>query len=152
MAGFGGEVRCTLCESAGGDEAFVPLRAHAGDAGADLRVTEDVYIRPFSTVNAKTGVALALGRGTAGLVFPRSGLSSKVGVTLANAGGLIDSGYRGEIGLLLHNLTDRMVTIRRGERVAQIVVVPYYSCSFDLVDSLDETERGEGGFGSTGTE
>lgn len=128
----------------------VPTYAHEGDAGMDFRITEAVELAAGETRIVPTGVRMAIPEGHVGLCFPRSGLSSKTGVTLANAVGVIDSTYRGEICAPLHNMTDHAVSLERGERVFQMIVMPYPHVTIDVVGSLDDTDRGEGGFGSSG--
>ncbi len=130
----------------------MPSYAHKGDAGLDLRVSERVIVPPHQTVMVGSGVAVAIPKAYAGLVMARSGISRDSGICLANGVGLIDSGYRGEVGLPLHNLTDVPVELFRGERVAQLVVVPVMDVECVLVDELPKSERGEQGFGSTGRE
>ena len=150
------------------DGAPLPAHAKPGDAGMDLTAREDVTLRPGETKMVGTGVAIELPEGYVGLVFPRSGLGSK-GVNLSNCVGVIDSGYRGEIKAPLHNnrpvvdwdapydawydvrLADKSssMTVERGERICQLVVVPFATCEC-VEGELSETERGEGGFGSTG--
>lgn len=129
----------------------VPCYAHAGDAGLDLRSAVDVCIDPGERALVPTGIAIALPQGFAGFVLPRSGLALKVGLGVANAPGLIDSAYRGEIKAILVNL-DPLTPIRisRGDKIAQLVVQRVESCELEVVDELDVTVRGEGGFGSTG--
>lgn len=132
-------------------ELPLPGYAHIGDAGLDLVAAEAVVLAPGDRVLVPTGIAIALPAGCAGLVVPRSGLALKHGLTVANAPGLIDSAYRGEIKVILVNL-DRSdsVTIARGDRIAQLVVQRVEHCALCEVDELDITVRGEGGFGSTG--
>ncbi len=132
--------------------ATPPSYALPGDAGADLTVTEDVELAPFQRVLVGTGVAVAIPEGYAGFVHPRSGLAARHGLSLVNAPGTIDAGYRGEIKVNLVNLDpERPVTLRRGERVAQLVVQPVVRARFVAVDVLPASVRGEGGHGSTGT-
>lgn len=128
----------------------VPEYAHEGDAGMDFRITKAVELGAGETRIVPTGVRMAIPEGYVGLCFPRSGLSSYMGVTLANAVGVIDSTYRGEIRAPLHNMTDHAVSLERGERVFQMIVMPYPHVTIDVVESLDDTDRGEGGFGSSG--
>lgn len=130
----------------------LPRYAHEGDAGLDLRIKEDVTLEPGQRMLVGTGVAVELPPGCVGLVFPRSGLASKSGITLSNAVGVIDSGYRGEIHVALLNVSDETVTLEAGTRVAQMVVMPFVPCEVIAVDELGDTERGEDGFGSTGVE
>ncbi|MGO1398109.1 MAG: dUTP diphosphatase [Brevibacterium yomogidense] len=133
------------------EDAVVPAYAHADDAGADLYADEDVELAPFARAVVATGVAIALPAGHAGFIHPRSGLSSKHGVTVVNAPGTIDAGYRGEIKVPLVNLDpDTTYTVQRGDRIAQLVVQAVAHARFTIVDQLDDTERGVGGFGSTG--
>jgi dUTP pyrophosphatase len=133
-------------------EASLPGRAHPGDAGFDLRSTVDLEVGPGERAMVPTGLAVAIPEGHAGLVLPRSGLASRQGLTLANAPGLIDAGYRGEVICAVVNLDrDTPVPIARGDRIAQLVVVPVADVEPAWVDELPASSRGEGGFGSTGT-
>ena len=132
-------------------EGSLPTYAHPGDAGADLRATEDVALEPGERRLVGTGVALALPDGYVGLVTPRSGLAARAGLSIVNAPGVIDSGYRGEIKVCLVNLDPReTVRLSAGDRIAQLLVMPFATASFIEVDTLDETVRGDGGYGSTG--
>lgn len=132
-------------------EGSRPTYAHPGDAGADLRATEDVVLEPGERRLVGTGVALALPDGYVGLVTPRSGLAARAGLSIVNAPGVIDSGYRGEIKVCLVNLDPReTVRLSAGDRIAQLLVMPFATASFIEVDTLDETVRGDGGYGSTG--
>ena len=128
-----------------------PAYQHQGDAGFDLPSRIDMVLEPGERATVPTGIAVAIPRGYAGLVQPRSGLASRHGISLVNAPGLIDSGYRGEIAVVLIN-TDRREPfhIRRGSRIAQMVIQKVEEAVLMKVASLDETPRGEGGFGSTG--
>jgi dUTP pyrophosphatase len=128
-----------------------PSYAHFGDAGADLRTTIDFRLEPGERKLVPTGVAVALPLGTVGLIHPRSGLAAKHGITVVNAPGTIDAGYRGEIAVCLLN-TDReqAMDFNRGDRIAQLVIQRIEIAEFQLVDVLDESVRGAGGFGSTG--
>ncbi len=132
--------------------ARIPGPAHEGDAGLDLAANEDLILGPGERAVVATGLAVAVPPGHAGLVLPRSGLASRHGITLANAPGLIDAGYRGEVKVALVNL-DRSTPfeIRRGDRIAQLVVVAFAPARPVEVGELPPSERGEGGFGSTGT-
>jgi dUTP pyrophosphatase len=134
------------------DDAVLPALAHAGDAALDLSAAVDVEVAPGERAMVPTGLAVAIPEGYAGLVLPRSGLASKRGLTLANAPGLIDSGYRGEVTCAVVNL-DRQeaVTIRKGDRVAQLLIVAVPAVMPDWADELPSSERGEGGFGSSGS-
>jgi dUTP pyrophosphatase len=129
----------------------LPAYEHEGDAGADLRTTVDVTLRPGERATVPTGVALALPPGYAGFVHPRSGLAARHGVTVVNAPGTVDAGYRGEIAVTLLN-TDRTdaVTLHRGDRVAQLVVQRVERARFVVVAELPPSTRGAGGHGSTG--
>jgi dUTP pyrophosphatase len=129
----------------------VPAYAHPGDAGADLMAAEDVELAPGARALVRTGVAIALPAGYVGLVHPRSGLASRLGVTVLNAPGTVDSGYRGEILVNLVN-HDRVTTakIYRGDRIAQLVVQRVERADFHVVEQLPVTSRGAGGHGSTG--
>jgi dUTP pyrophosphatase len=131
----------------------VPLPAYArpGDAGADLSAAEDVDLAPGERAIVRTGIAIALPVGYAAFVHPRSGLAAKHGVTLVNAPGTIDSGYRGEIKVILLNTDSaRPVSLRRGDRIAQLVVQRVEQVRFREVTALTGSARGEDGFGSTG--
>ena len=131
--------------------APLPAYGKPGDAGLDLTSAVDVEVGPGERALVPTGVAVAIPEGHAGLVLPRSGLASRHGLTLANAPGLIDSGYRGEVTCAVVNLDRRRaVSIKKGDRIAQLVVVPVPSLEPAWVDELSGSERGEGGFGSTG--
>lgn len=128
-----------------------PRYAKPGDAGLDLRSVKDVIIRPGKREIIGTGVAVAIPDGFAGFVQPRSGLAAKQGMTIVNTPGLIDSGYRGEICVIALNTDDqKAIEIKRGDRVAQLVIVPVPSVRLIQVDELDETSRGTSGFGSSG--
>lgn len=132
-------------------EGAVPQYALPGDAGADLTLTEDVELAPLQRAVVGTGVAAAIPEGYAGFVHPRSGLAFRHGLSVVNAPGTIDSGYRGEIKVILINLDPTTpVTLRRGDRVAQLVVQPVVRARFVPVERLPDSERGTGGHGSTG--
>jgi len=129
----------------------LPSYAHAGDAGLDLYSAEDVTLAPGHRALVSTGIALAIPEGYAGFVQPRSGLALRHGLSLVNTPGLIDSHYRGEIKIIAVNLdTTSAIEIRRGDKVAQLVVQKVECCELVESEALDDTERGEGGFGSTG--
>jgi dUTP pyrophosphatase len=133
-------------------EGALPSTLHEGDAGLDLRAAIDTTVKPGERVMVPTGVAVAIPDGHAGLVLPRSGLASKQGLTLANAPGLIDAGYRGEVICSVVNLDrEEAVEIRTGDRIAQLVIVELPEVVPAWADDLPGTGRGEGGFGSTGT-
>lgn len=129
----------------------VPGYAHPGDAGADLVTAVDVTLAPGERVLVPTGVALALPDGYVGLVHPRSGLASRHGLSIVNAPGTVDAGYRGEIMVLLVNLDPaEPVSLRRGDRIAQLVVQRVERVRFVEVETLPDSSRGAGGYGSTG--
>jgi len=133
------------------DSALEPPRvAHPGDAGVDLRAATTLSLGPGERAVVPTGVAVGLPEGHAGLVVPRSGLAARHGITVLNAPGLIDAGYRGEVKVILVNLGQETVEVARGERIAQLVVVPVATPEPVRVEVLDETVRGAGGLGSTG--
>jgi len=133
-------------------EGELPKAQHPGDAGLDLRAAEGVTVKPGERAMVPTGVAVAIPDGHAGLVLPRSGLASKKGLTLANAPGLIDAGYRGEVVCAVVNLDlHEPVEILAGDRIAQLVVVALPEVLPAFVEELPETTRGAGGFGSTGS-
>lgn len=129
-----------------------PTRAHSGDAGLDLRAAVDVTIPVGDRALVSTGVSVALPAGHVGLVCPRSGLAARHGVTVLNAPGIIDAGYRGDIGVVLVNHGRRRVSIEKGDRIAQLVLVPVTIPVLHLVDELPPADDGReaGGFGSTG--
>lgn len=130
----------------------VPSYAHDGDAGLDLYAAADVTLAPFERALVPTGIAAAIPEGHAGFVLPRSGLAARSGLSLVNAPGLIDSHYRGEIKVIAVNLdASTPIEIRRGDRIAQLVIQPVVRAEVKEADSLDTTARGEGGFGSTGS-
>ena len=129
----------------------LPAYAHPGDAGADLRAAEEVVLPPGGRATVGTGIAIAVPDGYAAFVHPRSGLASRHGITVVNAPGTVDAGYRGEVRVVLLN-TDpsEPFTIRRGDRIAQLVVQPVTRVQFIDAAELPPTPRGDGGFGSTG--
>lgn len=129
----------------------VPSYAHPGDAGADLYAAEDVTLKPGERAVVPTGVAIALPEGYAAFVHPRSGLATRHGVSIVNAPGTVDAGYRGEIKVTLVNHDpEEPVALRRGDRIAQLVVQRVERVAFREVAALPESARGAGGFGSTG--
>lgn len=129
----------------------LPAYAHPGDAGADLLARVEVTLAPGERALVPTGVALAVPDGHVGFVVPRSGLATRHGITTVNAPGTVDAGYRGEIMVNLVNLDPRETfTIHRGDRIAQLVIQPVVRARFIEVDSLDSTQRGDTGHGSTG--
>ena len=130
----------------------LPRYQHAGDAGFDLPSRIDFVIEPGERATVPTGVAAQIPRGYAGLVLPRSGLAARFGIALVNSPGLIDAGYRGEIVVVLINTDKRQpFEIKRGDRIAQLVIQKVEEAVIVEADRLDETSRGAGGFGSTGT-
>ncbi|MFM9135828.1 MAG: dUTP diphosphatase [bacterium] len=129
----------------------MPAYEHPGDAGMDLRARHDVLLDPGHRCLVPTGIALALPEGYAAFVLPRSGLAVRHGLTLVNSPGTIDAGYRGEIQVCLVNLDPgESVALRRGDRIAQLVVQPVSRCVLHEVERLPGSHRGDGGFGSTG--
>jgi dUTP pyrophosphatase len=133
------------------DEAVLPTRAHDGDAGLDLYACEAAHIGPGERWSVGTGVAVEIPDGHAGLVLPRSGLAKKHGITLVNAPGLIDSGYRGELRVLLLNTDPADIfRVRPGDRIAQLVISPVVLAEPVETAALAESVRGDGGFGSSG--
>lgn len=134
------------------ENAIIPTYGTEFSAGADLYALpgEAVTVEPHQTVMIHTGLAMEIPEGYAGLIFARSGLASKRGLAPANKVGVVDSDYRGEFMVALHNHTDEPRTVEGGERVAQLVIVPFIQGSFEVANELSETVRGEGGFGSTG--
>lgn len=134
-----------------GPDAILPSYETEGSAGMDLRITEDVELAPGEIKLAKTGLKAAIPIGYEGQVRPRSGLALKHGISLVNSPGTIDSDFRGEIGIILINLGRMAVKLSKGERAAQLVICPVMRAEWQVVDDLNSTERGDGGFGSTGT-
>lgn len=134
------------------EKATIPTYGSEFAAGADLYacLDEALTINPHETVLVHTGVAMEIPTGFAGLIYARSGIASKRGLAPANKVGVVDSDYRGEIMVALHNHSAIPQTIESGERIAQLVIAPYVVADFVLADELDDTERGAGGFGSTG--
>ncbi len=134
-------------------DAVIPTYGSQYAAGADLYacIQEPVTFQPGDTILIHTGLAMEIPAGYAGLIYARSGLASKKGLAPANKVGVIDADYRGEIMVALHNHSNNIVTIEPKERIAQLVITPYLTASFIETDTLSDTVRGEGGFGSTGT-
>lgn len=134
-------------------EMELPAYAHEGDAGLDLRSAIEVTLEPFARTIVPCGFAIAIPQGYAGLVLPRSGLATKHGITVPNSPGLIDSGYRGEMMVSLQNLdATEPFTVHVGMRVAQLVIIETPAIRLVPSDALESTERGDGGFGSSGLE
>lgn len=129
----------------------LPAYARPGDAGLDLGAARDISLAPGERQLVPTGLSIAVPEGYAGLILPRSGLALRDGVTVLNAPGLIDAGYRGEVGVLLINHGSKPVSIRRGDRIAQLVIQPVARVTPVEVSELGATARAAGGFGSTGT-
>lgn len=128
-----------------------PTYANPGDAGADLRAAEGLVLQPGDRRLVGTGTSIALPDGTVGLVTPRSGLAHRAGLSIVNAPGIIDAGYRGEIKVCLVNLDpSEPIEIHAGDRIAQLVVMPFLHADFRGVERLDDTVRGDGGYGSSG--
>lgn len=135
------------------DDAIIPNRGSVSAAGYDLYscgIDEPIDIAPGSSAKIKTGVIMEIPEGYFGAIYARSGMATKQGLRPANCVGVVDSDYRGEIMVFLHNDSSFVRTIENGERIAQIVITPYLNVEFNEVDVLSDTARGEGGFGSTG--
>lgn len=133
-------------------DAVLPRRAYDGDAGLDLHAVEALTLQPGARAAVGTGIAVAIPHGHAGLVLPRSGLAAKRGISLVNAPGLIDAGYRGELRVLLLNTdTETPCEIAVGDRIAQLVIIRVELPQTAEVDELPDSERGSGGFGSSGS-
>ncbi|MEE1275250.1 MAG: dUTP diphosphatase [Olegusella sp.] len=131
----------------------LPSYAYEGDAGLDLRASEDVTLQPFERRLISTGLAIAIPEGYAGFVQPRSGMALKRGLSMANTPGLIDAHYRGELKVVAINLDPKeAIHIERGERIAQLVIQQVPVVDLEEVDELDDTDRGAGGFGSSGAQ
>ena len=131
-------------------ELPTPSRAHPGDAGLDLHARDPTELEPGERATVDTGVAVAIPPDYAGLVLPRSGLATRYGIGVVNGPGLIDAEYRGEIRVVLINQGKERFKIARGDRIAQLVIVPVALIEVDVVENLEATERGSGGFGSSG--
>ena len=131
--------------------AQLPTYAHPSDAAADLYAADTVTLSAHSTSNmVRTGVHIGLPAGWMAMIFPRSSIGAKTGLRLSNSAGIIDSGYRGPLGVLYDNISDSDYTINAGDRIAQLLVMPSYRFRAEVVDTLDDTDRGQGGFGSSG--
>jgi dUTP pyrophosphatase len=133
------------------NDAVIPTYAKPGDAGADLYSISDLVLSPGERALVRTGIAIALPNGYVGLVHPRSGLGLKNGISVVNTPGTIDAGYRGEIGVVLinHDLHESF-QVKKGDRIAQLVIQKVENAHFKLIDQLPESERATGGYGSTG--
>lgn len=147
----GGPLNSIRIEVALEPGAEPPTYQTDGSAGLDLRCFEAVELRPMERRLIRTGLRIAIPHGYEGQVRPRSGLALKHGLTMVNSPGTIDSDYRGEVGVLAINLGESVVKLERGERIAQLVIGPTVRAELTVVATLDDTLRGEGGFGSTGT-
>ena len=134
------------------EKAILPTYGSPHSAGADLYacIDEDIIVEPGKTVFVKTGLAMEIPVGFAAFIYARSGLACKKGLAPANKVGVVDCDYRGEVMVALHNHSDEARTVSVGERIAQLVIAPYYTADFCECDELSDTVRGEGGFGSTG--
>lgn len=135
------------------EDAILPTYGSEYAAGADLYacMDETVTIMPHETVFIHTGLAMEIPAGYAGLIYPRSGIASKRGLAPANKVGVVDPDYRGEFMIALHNHSNEPAMVEPGERIAQLVITPFITATFNVTDKLNDTIRGEGGFGSTGT-
>ncbi len=132
------------------EKATIPTFGSPCSAGADLYSSEEVMIMPGQTTMVKTDIAVEIPEGYFGGIFARSGLATKAGLRPANCVGVIDSDYRGEIIVALYNDSRHMRAVEKGERIAQLVIMPYLNTEFEEVEELSETQRQSGGFGSTG--
>lgn len=132
------------------EEALLPTKATEGSAAFDLYAYTEAPLEPCETFKYKTGIALEIPEGSVGLIFPRSGLSTKFGIRLSNCVGVIDSDYRGEIIVALHNDGDESYMINRGDRIAQLMIVDIPKIGIEEAAELSDTKRGIGGFGSSG--
>lgn len=142
-------MKCRIINRSGNE---LPAYATGSSAGMDLRadIAEPLEIKPLQRAMVPTGIFIALPKGTEAQVRPRSGLAAKYGVTVLNSPGTIDADYRGEVKVILVNLSDTVFIVNPGDRIAQMVIARYEKVEWEACDSLDETSRGEGGFGSTG--
>lgn len=133
------------------DDAQAPTHGSEYAAGYDLYISRDVTIEPGSFEMAHTDIAMEIPQGHFGGIFPRSGMATKQGIRLRNCVGVIDADYRGEIMIAAYNDSKETQSLTKGTRIAQLILIPYTEAIFKEVDELDETDRGAGGFGSTGT-
>jgi len=131
-------------------DAVLPAYAHPDDAGMDIRSVDDLEIAPGARALVHTGLVMLLPPGWEAQVRPRSGLALKHGVTVLNTPGTIDAGYRGEVGVILANFGDAPFAVKKGDRIAQVVIAPVTTAAIEETDVVDDTDRGGGGFGSTG--
>lgn len=132
------------------EDAIIPKYATDGSAGFDLTIVKPITIKPNSRVIAQTGLSFEIPKGFEMQIRPRSGLAINFGITVLNSPGTIDSDYRGEVNIILHNTSDRILAMSEGSKIAQGVICKVDQVEFEEVDELSETERGNGGFGSTG--
>ena len=133
------------------EQCKAPRYAHPGDAGADLCAACDIELKPFERALIPTGISVAIPKGYAGFVLPRSGLAIREGLSLVNSPGLIDSNYRGEVQVIAINLDPRQsITVHKDDRIAQLVIMQVEEAAFHVCDQLDTTSRGASGFGSSG--
>ena len=134
------------------EDAKVPSFADSGSNGCDLyaNIKKDIRLRSSRIILVKTGISIEMPKGTFGLIIPRSGLALNNGITVLNGPGLIDTSYRGEIGVVLYNSLSMVYTIKHHDRIAQLVFIQHEQVGFKVVESLSETERQDGGFGSSG--
>jgi dUTP pyrophosphatase len=133
------------------EDFVLPVYSHKGDAGLDLFSTEDVELFPGERKKVGCGFSIAIPEGFLGAVAPRSGLAIEYGVTVLNSWGVVDPSYRGEVSVILINLGDEKVFLKKGSKIAQLIIIPYEEIELSIVsDKLDPTSRGEKGFGSTG--
>ena len=131
-------------------DAIIPQYAHKGDAGVDLHSTEDYLLRPGDRVLVSTGIKIALPKGYEAQIRPKSGLALKNGISVVNTPGTIDAGYRGEVGVIIINHGKEDYKVEKGKKIAQMILNKMEEARFEEVNSLDETSRNSGGFGSTG--
>ena len=132
------------------EKATAPCKAHSDDAGFDVYASEELLLKAHEFGCVPTGISMELPAGTEAQIRPRSGLAAKNGITVLNAPGTVDAGYRGELKVILINHSDRDFLVTPGMRIAQMVIAPIYEAEFVEVQTLSDTARGEGGFGSSG--
>ena len=132
------------------EDAIVPYKAHKADAGMDLFSIEDKTLKPMERKLIRTGIKIELPKNTEAQIRPRSGLALKNGITVLNTPGTIDEGYRGEIGIILINLSKEEFRVEKGMKIAQMVIKPIININVEVISELSESSRGEDGFGSTG--
>lgn len=132
------------------DNAIIPKYSHEGDAGVDLYSTEDYILKPGQCILVSTGIKISLPKSYEAQIRPKSGLALKYGISVCNSPGTVDAGYRGEVGVIAVNHSNKDFKIEKGKKIAQMVFNKVEEAEFEEVDELDNTTRGEGGFGSTG--